>query len=242
MSEIEANKSIFLNETEHPENLSPAVIGDNTNLSRLVALERNMKELTNTISLLQNKNFILEKIISNLSTKVNENELYIRGQDIYSRRNNVEFSNISEDVHDDELENYIIKMLKAIQFDISSYDIIAVHRIGRTSRKPRNVIVRFLNRKDAYKSIKYSDRLKSITQYKKIFVTENLCPVNRRIFNALYKLKKTNIITSVWSYNGNIFYRIDENDDYIKADTLDDIQYLFDDNENQDDISSHNES
>ena len=69
-------------------------------------------------------------------------------------------------------------------------------------------------------------------QYKKIFITENLCPTNKKIFNALYKLKKSKIIHSVWSFNGYIFYRIDEADDYIQVQQLDDIQYLFDESNN----------
>ena len=211
-------------------NLSPPMISESTNLSKLEELEKKLKELFNIVSLLQKKNFILEKIVTEQKNKIDENNSYIINQDIYSRRNNVEFCNISENIDDGNLEEYILKILKALNMDISSYDIVAVHRLGKKKNpRPRNVIVRFLNRKDAYKSLKLNQKLEEHQIYKNIFITENLCPTNKKIFNALYKLKKSKIIHAVWTYNGNIYYRIDEDDDYQHASTLDDVQFLFDD-------------
>ena len=220
--------SLLLNETD---NLSPPMVTETSNINRITALEKKMKELYDMVSLLQKKNFMLEKIVTEQRVKIEENITYITNQDIYNRRNNVEFNNIPENIDDSQLENYILKLLKEFNMDISSYDIVAVHRLGKKTNRPRNVIVRFLNRKDAYKSIKLNQRLKESNTYKRIFVTENLCPINRKIFNALYKLKKSKVISAVWSYNGNIFYRIEEEDDFQQAQSIDDIQFLFDDME-----------
>ena len=191
----------MLNQTSSPEELSPPMVAESTGLSRLVSLEKKMNEFSRTISLLEKKNFMLEKLVTSLRTKAEENERYIVNQDIYSRRNNVEFCNISENVSDDQLEDYILKLLNSFNFRISNYDIVDVLRIGKKKRnRARNVIVRFLNRKDAFRSLKLNYRLKSSLQYKTVFVTENLCPFNKRIFNALYKLKKSDIILSVWVF------------------------------------------
>ena len=122
-------------------------------------------------------------------------------------------------------------MLKSTNMDISSYDIVAVHRLGKKTNRTRNVIVRFLNRKDAYKTLKLNQKLKSIPQYKKIYITENLCPINKKIFNALYKLKKSEVIIAVWSFNGNVYYKIEEEDEFQQASSLQDIQFLFDEND-----------
>ena len=151
------------------------------------------------VSLLQKKNFILEKMVTEQNTKIDNNSSYIINQDMYSRRNNVEFCNIPENIDDKCLEEYILKMLKSLNMDISSYDIVAVHRLGKKNNRPRKVIVRFLNRKDAYKSLKLNKSLKETQRYKNIFIIENLCPTNRKIFNALYKLKKSERIQAVWS-------------------------------------------
>ena len=69
----------------------------------------------------------------------------------YSRRENIELQNIPESVVQDDLEKFVINLLKEIKLDISSYDLVAVHRLGKpSSRKSTNVIVRFLNRKSAF--------------------------------------------------------------------------------------------
>ena len=86
---------------------------------------------------------MLEKIVTEQRVKIEENITYITNQDIYNRRNNVEFNNIPENIDDSQLENYILKLLKEFDMDISSYDIVAVHRLGKKTNRPRNVIVRF---------------------------------------------------------------------------------------------------
>ena len=230
--------SLLYNQSSQPELLSPPMLSDSSYLSRIVSLEEKMKELCNTVTLLQNKNFILEKLVTNLSKKNEENNQYIINQDIYSRRNNIEICNVPESV--ENLENYVLKLLKSIGLDIRSYDLVAVHRMGRRTHTSRNVIVRFLNRKDAFSAIKLRYKLNSIPQYKKVFVTENLCPTNKKIYNALYKLKKSKIIHAVWSYNGCIFYRVDEEDDYQQAYQLDDVQYLFDEPNEEGNIDRDN--
>ena len=67
---------------------------------------------------------------------------------------------------------------------------------------------------------------------KNIFTVANLCPYNKKIFNALYKLKKEKVIYSVWSRNGRIYYQENEDyNDYTEASSLDEIDYLFQDEE-----------
>ena len=71
------------------------------------------------------------------------------------------------------------------------------------------------------------------SDYRAIFLEENLCPLNRKLFSALYKLKKTRKIHSVWSYNGKVFYKEDEADGKgILCKHLDDIKYLFENDDN----------
>ena len=191
-------------------------------------LQASNTSLRNTLNLFCTKFVELEKKV-----KINEN--YMVNLDMYSRRPNVEFCNIPENVSQNQLETYIITMLNSLNLELESFDIVAVHRIGkyRNGNKPRNVIVRFLNRRHAYDCLKMNKKLKSTQKYKSIFVIENLCPYSKRIFNALYKLKKINKIKSLWTFNGQVFYKISEEDDtYFQARQLEDIQFLFDDDMN----------
>ena len=154
-------------------------------------------------------------------------------QDQYLRRNNVEFCGIPEKIKDKNLEQYIIDLMKSLGMkNIVSYDIVAAHRLGKfTQGKPRNVIVRFLNRKIAYRTLGASKKLKNSSneEYKRIYIIENLCPMNKKIFGALYKLKKNNLIKAVWSYNGFVFYTELEDEEPYKVLHIDEIQYLFED-------------
>ena len=83
--------------------------------------------------------------------------------DQYSRRNNVEFRNIPESIGNHDIEKHIIKVLGSIGVVVESYDIVAIHRLGKTTtNKNRSVIVRFLNRKHAYSCLKNSKKLSLI--------------------------------------------------------------------------------
>ena len=128
-------------------------------------------------------------------------------------------------------------MLAKVNIKISSYDIVAVHRLGKfQSGKTRNVIVRFVNRKNTYRCYGIGKKLANTNEYKNkhIFTIENLCPLSKKIFNALYKLKKENRINAVWSRNGRIFYQENEDyNDYTEATSLEEIDYLFDENINE---------
>ena len=98
---------------------------------------------------------------------------------------------------------------------MQSYDLVAVYRIGKFIQgKHRNVIVRFINRKNAFSCLKHSSKLakSGITEYRKLFITEK-CPANKQIFNYLYKLKKTGTINNVWTFSGEVFFRKSESQD-----------------------------
>ena len=67
----------------------------------------------------------------------------------------MEILNITEEIPDQKLENYVINFLKQIDVKISSFKIVAVHRLGRKKAgKTRSVVVRLLNRKDAILPLK----------------------------------------------------------------------------------------
>ena len=202
--------------------------------SRLTNLERDIGEISGKLTgcLLNIK--IMSKRITELT---NENyELYdrlfmhetsINDLDQYSRRNNVEFKNIPESIGQKKLEDYVIKVLDSVGVKVCSYDIVAVHRLGKPKDNLiRNVIVRFMNRKNAYSSLFYRKYLLDIADYRNIFITENLCPANKLIFNHLYKLKKELKIKSVWTYSGCVYFKMtaDIKEKPIKIKHIDEIE------------------
>ena len=161
----------------------------------------------------------------------------ITGLNQYGRRENVEFAGIPESVEQDQLQAHVIAVMKSMGMNnITGKDIHALHRIGKKSTKPRNVIVRFVNRKTAFSLLKNKKKLNTNKQYKQYFITENLCPYNKKIFNRCYRLKKNKELHSVWSYNGNIFVKVRESDQRIQVEHLDDIDDLFTDGDDDESV------
>ena len=228
---------------------------DSTNLSALLheseAMEAGIVEsqsttkLKETIQLLLTKmneivtvnNQMLEKI---RSLQVDSNKIYdeLYDQKVelaelnqYGRRENIELCGIPESVKQEHLEKHVLEVAKSMGVNVPSKGIHILHRIGKPSNsRPRNVIVRFHDRKTAFSMLKNKKKLNS-GRFKKYFVTENLCPYNKRIFSKLYRLKKNNEIHSLWTYNGNVFVKIKENDERQQVYHLYDIDNLFGDSE-----------
>ena len=162
-------------------------------------------------------------------------EVELNNTNQYSRRSNVEIRGIPESIQQRDLENHLIDVLHSIGINVESYDIVAVHRIGRIVHgKSRNVITRFINRKNAEKATKNSFKLftSQNASYKKYFICDNLCPAMHRIFNKLNKYKKNKVVSDVWSLNGHVFMK-KNNDARAKAiGHFDDIDKYLDYSDN----------
>lgn len=171
-----------------------------------------------------------------------DQKIELTSLDQYGRRENVEICNVPESITQEQLQKHTIEVLKTVNITVTGKDIHAVHRIGKKSNnRPRNVIVRFVNRKTAFTLLKNKKKLNN-TPFKNYFVTENLCPYNKRIFNALYKRKKNKEIHSLWSYNGNVFVKVRESDDRAQVQHLDEIEELFSDDNDDDSSEDETES
>ena len=119
---------------------NPDVIDLHAIVARLCSLENEIQVLKNHLSQLINYNLNFKKVVVNLTKKNEslENSLYDLEVDIselqqYSRHENLEFANIPGHIQQHNLEKYIIDLLGSINVIIQSYDIAAVHRIGKSN-------------------------------------------------------------------------------------------------------------
>ena len=188
-------------------------------------------KLKHSVKILKSEKDKLEQELNNLNA--------------YSRRNNIEIRNIPEIVKDDALEDHCLKVFKLLNLDVTSYDIVAVHRTGKFSRgRNRPVIIRFVNRKHAYHALDNANHL-FYTIYKKYFITENLCPTYRNTFNILYKGKKKGTISDVWSYNGIVYAKMTNDGEKLIVATPKSAQLFLDTAESMEavrEVSSANRS
>ena len=147
----------------------------------------------------------------------------------YSRRENLEICGIPEYITDKNLENYVIDVFQSIGLIVSSYDISACHRLKKTDKsKPPSVIVRFVNRQNTDYALRNRKYLRE-TVYYKLFIVENLCPKYRTIFSRCEKLKAENRIKSVWTHNGVVNIKRNDNtwEKNIRLLHVDELNELF---------------
>ncbi len=206
------------------EKLFDATTCDNERYEKLLVqnmkLMGEMKKMWSCFTTMKQSMNNLQKEKDTLETKLNE-------LNAYNRRENIEIRNISEKVNDKQLEEHCIKILASIDIYVNPLDIVGVHRLGKfVQGRTRSVIIRFVNRKHAYDALNFQNRLK-FTPFKKLFVTENLCPTYRKIFNVLYKGKKTNVIDDVWSYNGIVSAKIAKEDEPYRINTVENAELFL---------------
>ena len=184
--------------------------------------------LTSALSNIASKNKKINKLerkVKYLEEELTNQKIDINALNQYGRREHLEFVGIKETIKQQDLEEHIIELLTKIGITtISNRDIVAVHRLGKYKRgKHRNVIVKFLNRKDTKIVYKNRNKLKRLPE--RIFVIENLCPDHKSIFNRLYKLFKQEEIYDVWTVNGHVFAVFDEESVQIQIES--DIDYYL---------------
>ena len=122
------------------------------------------------------------------TTDVNLNNL-----DQYSRRVNVEIKNISESTNQSNIENHVMEVFKSIGVKVQSYDLVAVHHLGKyVQGKNRNVIVRFIYRKNAFAFLRNSKNLavSNSPEYKNYSLLRTCAPLIKKCTIIYIVLKR----------------------------------------------------
>ena len=205
-------------------NLQKEISNINEKLNEVISNNSNLKK---DLKILTAENIELYDLIYDIEHQTNT-------LNQYTRRENIEIRNIPERINQRNVEQYVLEVLESIGIKLVPYDLVAVHRLGKfIEGKNRNVIVRFVNRKNAFSCLRNAKKLaiSNTHEYKKLYIIENLCPTYKKIFNYLYKLKKDNKIGNVWTFNGSVFFKkLNSGEDYCqKVDHIDDIQFFIND-------------
>ena len=171
--------------------------------NKVNSLEAKLKQIEakdKFINQLENRVKTLEK--ESIDLKIKINTLYQ-----YGRHEHIELVGVKESIKQEDLERYVIDLLNEIEVEVTERDIAAVHRLGKFRRqKKRNVIIKFIQRKDAKKAYKNRSMLKRLNgEFKNIYIIENLCPAHRTLFNRLYRMLKNDEIYDVWTHNGHVY-------------------------------------
>ena len=107
-------------------------------LSRFDGLNKELLNLKDVIIKdLQLENQRLRMKVKNLENKVMPLEINGNHLEQYGKRNNLEITGIPDDVSDENLEEKVIQVLSEIQVNVSSSNIEACHRIGKSKNSSK---------------------------------------------------------------------------------------------------------
>ena len=110
--------------------------------SEVTEMKINMETLVTNNRIQQNLITDLRKVNHNFKNSIKNMEIDFLQFTQYSRRENIEISDIPESIPQKDLEYHVIMVLQELGLEIYSYDLVGVHRIGkRYANKNRNVIV-----------------------------------------------------------------------------------------------------
>ena len=147
----------------------------------------------------------LKTKVNVLENKIIDLEIENNNVDQYSRRNKVEILGIPQSVSDNQLEEKVVNILKAIDANITLNEIEACHRLGK---KKKNVIVRVINRKHYSKTLQNKEKLNSIDKNAigipnaYLFISESLTPLNSSLALNCHKLKRDGKIEKYYTISG----------------------------------------
>ena len=129
---------------------------------RFDGVDKELLNLKDVIKNLQVENQRLRSKLDNLEKKVISLEENGNLLEQYGRRNNLEITGISNEIEDVDLEGKVIEIVDKIEVNVSSKDIEACHRIGKSKDNSKKTIVRFVNRKYAKKALLNRKNLKHL--------------------------------------------------------------------------------
>ena len=194
----------------------------------------NLKDIV--IKRSQDENERLRAKCSTLENKVVTLEQNLNSLGQYGRRNNLVLSGIPESIPDNQLENTVSSILLDIGVSIQSEEIEACLRFGKTDRKTKSkkTIIGFVNRKHCKKALLNKKKLNNINNNKfnfnaetKLYINENLTPMNKSIAFNCRKLKRSNIIHACYTREGIVHIKQEESSKPFKIFHISMLYELF---------------
>ena len=182
------------------------------------------------------ENKILRIAIQEMDKKVENYNQSLDDLEQYSRRECLEIRGIPLSDSEDTNE-IVVELGKCMGLEIEEDDISVSHRIpNRRKDRKQNlaIIVKFVRRdsKDAY--YKARNRLKDITtkdlgydQSNKIFINENLTERRKELFWECLKFKKQENYSFIWTINGRICLRKNQESRVNVINSKDDLRKLI---------------
>ena len=138
----------------------------------------------------------------------------------YTRKDNMLISNITDPhLKDEDTNDVAVKLARALGVEIKPEDISTSHRLGKvTANYVRPVIVRFARRDVKRQLMMKRKMLKNNLQYPNVYINDDL---TRNRYKITKELRDKEF--RVWTQDGKIFYKKEEQDNTSILDTYEDF-------------------
>lgn len=168
-----------------------------------------------------------------LNVQLSELENRMNEFDQYSRNKNLEIKGV-EEMPNENLRVTIAKLANKIgAASVSEKDIDVVHRINnRNNREPRDIIVQFKDRESRDKIMERrrekvtSNEVTNGKTEKVIYVNDHLTAYNKKLLWETKSRCREIHFKFIWTKDGKIFVRKDENERAYRIRSEDDIKTL----------------
>ena len=150
----------------------------------------------------------------------------------YLRRDCLEFVGIPSQKNDNP--NKIVKeVCSSMGIELKQEEFSIVHRLPDSKNTKDRIIAKFVRRdvkEQVYRSRKklQGKSVKSLPSFKdaqppksaKIYINESLTGYRKKLFNRVYNYKKTNDYKYIWTQNGKIFLKEDDDSEVFSFTTV----------------------
>ena len=198
-------------------------------------LEEN-SEMKIKISLLEKENIDLKKTLNQVNEESVKNSLHLDFIERNQKANSLVISGVEENVTEKATE-VALEILKKVDPEIEKDQILSAYRLkSKKNDKKENtnipIVVKFVSNRKRNEIFKNKKQLSNIDfkftkgKAKKVYINENLTYRNQRIFSKAYQFKKENNWKFIWTVNGIVHLRKNEDSNIFPVRKEEDIVSL----------------
>ena len=183
-------------------------------------IQNSLKEITDTLLIVQNENALLKKEVNDLHTRVVSLETRYEAQDQENRANSlILFNDWAESPNESVQIKTKSYMNDVLHININDTDIVKCHRIGRTDRnnrsvRPRPILVKFHSASLKSEILNARRKIRNFSSAdfpSPVFINEDLTDARRSVYAKCRNLKKEKRILDCWTQNGRVLIKTDTN-------------------------------
>lgn len=191
-----------------------------------------LKKIKVEVEQLKTENVNLRAVNENLQSRVNHLE-------IYSRRNCVEIHGIPQLSKNENLLSIIQDVGRALHFPITDTMLDAYHRMKSTQNQKNaapGIIIKFCRRVDVEEFFRRKKIKRTLTtrdlniglqgEANPVYINESLSPSQRQLFYHCRQFKLKNSTKYLWTKNGIIYMRGNENSQVVQINSEKDLKLI----------------